>query len=65
MVSVSESARRSGVGSELMKKAEDWAKEQGCTEMHLITINPAARAFYHHLGYHDTGYFAPGLVKAL
>eukprot|EP00747_Dinoflagellata_sp_TGD_P047152 gnl/TRDRNA2_/TRDRNA2_144841_c0_seq1.p1 gnl/TRDRNA2_/TRDRNA2_144841_c0~~gnl/TRDRNA2_/TRDRNA2_144841_c0_seq1.p1 ORF type:complete len:184 (+),score=31.74 gnl/TRDRNA2_/TRDRNA2_144841_c0_seq1:45-596(+) len=45
-VSVAEEMRRCGVGTALMKAAEDWAREAGSHTMYLITGNPVASKFY-------------------
>jgi len=45
-VSVAATARRSGVGTALMKAAEDWARGQGAKRMQLVTGNPVAATFY-------------------
>lgn len=44
--------RRQGVGAQLFKLAEAWAREQGCTELKVETqnTNPAACAFYSRQG---------------
>jgi GNAT superfamily N-acetyltransferase len=66
MVSVLESARRMGVGRQLMMQAEDWAKQQfDANEMYLVTLNPHANAFYTTLGYVNSGWIAPTMGKKL
>lgn len=45
-MSVDSSARRQGIGLALMEKAEDWARENKCTRMKLVTANPVAGRFY-------------------
>eukprot|EP00927_Polykrikos_kofoidii_P051799 TRINITY_DN45590_c0_g1_i1.p1 TRINITY_DN45590_c0_g1~~TRINITY_DN45590_c0_g1_i1.p1 ORF type:complete len:238 (-),score=21.42 TRINITY_DN45590_c0_g1_i1:136-849(-) len=45
-VSVDEDVRRRGVGIELMRAAEDWARQKGKTRMCLVTGNPVAANFY-------------------
>ena len=45
-------ARLEGVGSQLFRAAEEWARDRGCRTMKVETQNvnvPACR-FYHHLG---------------
>ena len=46
-------AQGKGVGSALMRAAEDWAREQGYRKLTLSVFetNRAARAVYDHLGY--------------
>jgi len=45
-MSVDTSVRRQGVGLALIEKAEDWARENKCTRMKLVTANPVAGRFY-------------------
>lgn len=45
-MSVDASVRRQGVGTALMGAAEDWARENKCTRMKLVTANPVAGKFY-------------------
>ncbi len=53
MLVVTEAAAGHGVGSALVKAAEDWAREQGHRTLTLNVFegNHAARAVYAHLGY--------------
>ena len=48
---VPESLRRRGLGSELMKRAEDEALARGCHGAWLDTFEFQARGFYERLGY--------------
>lgn len=48
---VSESHRRSGIGTRLMFEAEDAARKNGCTRMRLATLTFQAPDFYKKLGY--------------
>ncbi len=50
---VIEDARRTGVGSALMRAGEAWARERGLPVMSLDVwaTNERARAFYETLGY--------------
>lgn len=45
--------RRAGIGRALMERAEQWAREQGATEIDLTVFefNAGAIAFYRSLGY--------------
>ena len=68
MVSVAESARRKGVGRDLMLEAENWAKRQEnppIEEMCLVTMNPHAHNFYLKLGYEANGWIIPSMRKPL
>ena len=48
--------RGEGLGSELIRSAEKFAKEQGCIRLHLETRNEKARELYEKLGYTVFGY---------
>jgi GNAT superfamily N-acetyltransferase len=47
--------RGQGFGRELMKRAETYAVERGCTDAFLDTFSFEARAFYEKLGYRIFG----------
>lgn len=46
---------RKGVGSKLLEKAIETAKEKGATEMHVDTIYSEAEQFYRERGFKDDG----------
>lgn len=50
---VEEKWRDKGIGRALLKAAEQWALERGCSTMYVRTniIRHAAHTFYRHLGY--------------
>ena len=50
---VAERARRQGIGHRLMAAAEDWCRQQGCTDLQLTVwdFNTPARDLYAELGY--------------
>jgi GNAT superfamily N-acetyltransferase len=48
-------ARGQGFGRELMKRAERYALERGCTDAFLETFSFQARRFYEKLGYRVFG----------
>jgi ribosomal protein S18 acetylase RimI-like enzyme len=54
-VVVSASAAGAGIGRRLMRRAEQWASQQGCRVMTLEVFgqNAAARAVYDRLGYQE------------
>jgi GNAT superfamily N-acetyltransferase len=54
-LAVVESARGRGFGKELMKRAELYAVERGCTNAFLDTFSFQARRFYEKLGYRVFG----------
>jgi GNAT superfamily N-acetyltransferase len=54
-LAVAESARGRGFGKELMKRAELYAVERGCTNAFLDTFSFQARPFYEKLGYRVFG----------
>jgi len=61
---VSEEARGRGVGTALLRRAEELARKRGCFRMTLVTASwrEAAVAFYAHEGWSDYGAW---FVKAL
>jgi len=48
---VAKAYRGKGLGSQLLKKAMQYGKEQGCTFAYLETLNFQAKDFYHKLGF--------------
>lgn len=52
---VSSSVRSKGIGAELMKKAEEYLKGEGCELLRVaaMSANERARAFYEKQGYED------------
>ena len=54
-IAVSSDFRRQGIGSKLLKKAEDWARQNGITCMRLNSgsSRPQAHEFYRSQGYID------------
>ena len=50
---VAESCRRRGIGAELLRAAEDWARSQGCIEMASDTAvdNPVSQRTHEALGF--------------
>jgi GNAT superfamily N-acetyltransferase len=54
------------IGTQLLQKAEAWAKKRKCRYVHLITFSFQARDFYQKLGYElygEVGPFAKDHVK--
>jgi GNAT superfamily N-acetyltransferase len=47
--------RRKGIGSKILEKATERAKEQGSVEIHVDTIYPEAERFYRERGFKDDG----------
>jgi GNAT superfamily N-acetyltransferase len=52
-MSVEESFRRQGVGLSLIRAAEEWARQQGCSSVVLETTNKFAAQFYIKAGYRE------------
>lgn len=52
---VDEKHRGSGLGSALLSRAEDLARERDCIRVHLETRNEGARVLYERLGYRVFG----------
>lgn len=55
LLSVPEQARGQGVGSTLMRMAEDLAREKACVGIWLDTFDFQAPGFYEKLGYSELG----------
>ena len=55
LLSVPDQARGQGMGSRLMKMAEDLAREKGCVGIWLDTFDFQAPAFYQKLGFSEVG----------
>lgn len=64
---VPESLRGSGLGSRIMRQAEDEARRRGCVASFLITINFQAPDFYARLGYEEFGRVEslPGIARIM
>ena len=54
-LALQEPFRGNGLGSELMRRAEQYAIERGCTDSWLSTFSFQARPFYERLGYRIFG----------
>lgn len=50
-----EDMRRRGLGSDLLRRAEAWAREAGCVGAYLDTFDWQALPFYEKLGYRRFG----------
>jgi GNAT superfamily N-acetyltransferase len=65
-VVVTERARGAGVGTVLLRRAEELARKRGCFRMALVTASwrEASIAFYRREGWHDYGqWFVKPLVE--
>lgn len=58
LLSVPDQARGQGMGSRLMKMAEDLAREKGCVGIWLDTFDFQAPEFYQKLGFSEVGQIA-------
>ncbi|MHC8406739.1 MULTISPECIES: GNAT family N-acetyltransferase [unclassified Pseudomonas] len=58
LLSVPDEARGQGMGSRLMKMAEDLAREKGCVGIWLDTFDFQAPEFYKKLGFSEVGQIA-------
>ena len=50
-MSVADEYRRHGIGRILLDTGEDWARNNGCKKMKMVTANPIASKFYQKQGY--------------
>lgn len=66
MLSVSPLQQAAGVGKQLMKAAELYAKENNCSSifMNVISVRHELIAWYKRLGYYETGETKPVVVDA-
>ena len=55
IMAVAEAARGAGIGRALLQRAEDLARERGCTKAYVDTMDYQAPGFYQKLGYRVTG----------
>ncbi len=63
-----ESARRSGLGAQMLRAAEDEARARGCRNAHLYSYSFQAPAFYEKQGYARYGAledYPPGQARVL
>lgn len=52
---LAENLRRTGLGTEILARAEEEARKRGCTDAHLDTFDFQALPFYQKNGYHVFG----------
>jgi ribosomal protein S18 acetylase RimI-like enzyme len=52
---ITEARRRKGIGRELLAKAEQFARQNGCDLIHLDTFDFQAQGFYEKNGFHLFG----------
>jgi len=66
LLSVDPHRQKAGLGSMLMKAAEDYCLNAGCRfiELQIVNVRQELPSFYHHRGYVETGTapFVPGLI---
>ena len=66
LLSVDPHRQKAGLGSMLMKAAEDYCRNAGCRfiDLQIVNLRQELPSFYHHRGYVETGTapFVPGLV---
>jgi GNAT superfamily N-acetyltransferase len=65
LLSVDPHRQKAGLGSMLMKAAEDYCRNIGCRfiDLQIVNLRQELPSFYHHRGYVETGTapFVPGL----
>ena len=66
LLSVDPDRQKAGLGSMLMKAAEDYCRNAGCRfiDLQIVNVRQELPSFYHHRGYVETGTapFVPGLI---
>ena len=66
LLSVDPHRQKAGLGSMLMKAAEDYCLNAGCRfiDLQIVNVRQELPSFYHHRGYVETGTapFVPGLI---
>jgi GNAT superfamily N-acetyltransferase len=66
LLSVDPHRQKAGLGSILMKAAEDYCRNIGCRfiDLQIVNLRQELPSFYHHRGYVETGTapFVPGLI---
>lgn len=66
LLSVDPHRQKAGLGSMLMKAAEDYCRNGGCRfiDLQIVNLRQELPSFYHHRGYVETGTapFVPGLI---
>ena len=69
LLSVDPQRQKSGLGSKLMKAAEDYCAKAGSRfmDLRIVNVRKELPSFYHHRGYVETGTepFPPGLSPKL
>ena len=66
LLAVAEPLRGQGIGSQLLRRAEDLSKARGCVGVYLTTVAFQAPEFYKRLGYAQFGQLAdypPGFTQ--
>ena len=66
LLSVDPHRQKAGLGSTLMKAAEEYCLNAGCrfVDLQIVNVRQELPSFYHHRGYVETGIapFVPGLI---
>lgn len=66
LLSVDPHRQKAGLGSMLMKAAEDYCRNAGCRfiDLQIVNVRQELPSFYHHRGYVETGTapFVPGVI---
>ena len=66
LLSVDPNRQKAGLGSMLIKAAEDYCCNAGCRfiDLQIVNVRQELPSFYHHRGYVETGTapFVPGLI---
>lgn len=66
LLAVDPDRQKAGLGSMLMKEAEDYSLHAGCRfiDLQIVNVRQELPSFYHHRGYAETGTapFVPGII---
>ncbi len=65
-LSVDPGRQKSGLGSRMMREAEDYFRAAGCTvvDIRIVNVRPELREIYHKFGFVETGTQSAEVIKS-